>query len=77
VASFLLCLKAPDAGGETVYDHTGLSVKYETGMATLHFNVTPDGSPDAQSLHHGCPVQLGQKWLLRTTLRENSLYRAA
>ncbi|MSQ97712.1 MAG: hypothetical protein EXR85_00215 [Xanthomonadales bacterium] len=76
LVTFLLCLQAPEAGGETVYDHSGLSVVYETGMATLHFNVTPAGTPDAQSLHHGCPVQLGQKWLMRTTLREHSLYRA-
>ncbi len=76
VATFLLCLNAPDAGGETVYDQTGLTVSYQDGMATLHFNVTPACAPDAQSLHHGCPVQLGQKWLLRTTLREHSLYRA-
>jgi TPR repeat protein len=76
VATFLLCLKAPDAGGETVYDHCGLSITYQTGMATLHFNVTSTGAPDARSLHHGRPVKLGQKWLMRTTLRENSLYNA-
>ncbi len=76
LVTFLLCLQAPAAGGETVYDHSGLAIVYETGMATLHFNVTPAGAPDAHSLHHGCPVQLGQKWLMRTTLREHSLYRA-
>jgi TPR repeat protein len=76
VATFLLCLKAPEAGGKTVYDHSGLSIHYKTGMATLHFNVTAAGAPDTMSLHHGCPVIDGQKWLMRTTLREHSLYRA-
>jgi len=76
LVTFLLCLQAPAAGGETVYDQSGLSIAYESGMATLHFNVTAAGIPDAQSLHHGCPVHLGQKWLMRTTLREHSLYHA-
>ena len=75
VATFLMCLQAPLLGGETVYESSGLSLHYESGMAALHYNVTPDGAPDRHSVHRGRPVQSGQKWLMRTTLRENSLYR--
>ena len=75
VATFLICLQAPELGGETMYNSTGLQVRYKTGMAALHHNVTPDGMPDKHSLHQGQPVKKGQKWLMRTTLREHSLYR--
>lgn len=74
VATFLLCLIAPEAGGETVYPETGLTVRYEPRMAMLHYNVTDDGAPDLLSLHSGKPVVSGQKWLFRTTLREHSRY---
>ena len=76
VATFLLCLHAPEAGGETVYPETGLSVAYEPAMALLHYNVTADGRPDLLSVHTGRPVERGQKWLFRTTLREHSRFPA-
>ena len=77
IATFLLCLRAPELGGETVYENVGLTVRGEAGTAVLHYNVDPDGEPDQQSLHSGQPVKIGEKWLWRTTLREHCLHRAA
>lgn len=74
VITFLLCIHAPQAGGGTVYRHNGLTVKHELGKAAIHYNVTLDGKPDPHSLHCGSPVGGGEKWLLRTTLREHSRY---
>jgi prolyl 4-hydroxylase len=74
IATFLLCLEAAETGGGTAYPHAGLTVEYETGTAAMHFNVTPDGRADPHSLHRGLPVVRGEKWLLRTTLRERSRY---
>ena len=75
IATFLLYLRAPDAGGETVYERTGHAVRGEPGMAVLHYNVTDDGAGDEASLHSGKPVERGEKWLWRSTLREHCLYR--
>lgn len=77
VATFLLYLRAPEAGGggETVYERTGIRVCGEQGVAVLHYNVTEDGIGDDASLHSGKPVQRGEKWLWRSTLREHCLYR--
>jgi len=72
IATFLLYLRAPEAGGETVYDKAGVTVTGESGLGVLHYNVTPDGVPDEQSLHSGLPVKRGEKWLWRSTLREQS-----
>jgi len=74
IATFLVCLVAPELGGETLYNRTGMQIAQEPGTALIHFNVTADGLPDELSLHTGLPVQNGEKWLLRTTLRESSRY---
>lgn len=74
VITFLLCIHAPEEGGGTVYRHKGLTVRHELGKAAIHYNVTADGKPDPHSLHCGLPVDGGEKWLLRTTLREHSRY---
>lgn len=76
IATFLLYLRAPDLGGETVYEHAGVTVRGEPGLGALHYNVTPDGRQDTQSLHTGRPIVGGEKWLWRSTLREHSLYDA-
>ncbi len=77
VITFLMCLQAAERGGETVYPDADVTVTHATGSAMMHYNVLPDGTPDPLSLHHGWPVAAGEKWVLRTTLRENARYRAA
>ena len=76
VATFLVYLRVPEAGGETVYEQAGISVAGQPGMGVLHYNVTPEGEPDGLSLHSGRKVQRGEKWLWRSTLREHPLHRA-
>lgn len=74
VVTFLMCLQAADRGGETAYPETNVTVTHATGAAMMHYNVLPDGNPDKLSLHHGMPVEAGEKWVLRTTLREQARY---
>ncbi len=73
-ASFLVYLKAPEAGGETDYLQLGRKVAGRDRMALCHFNLLPSGEPDPQTLHTGTAVKRGEKWLARTTLRERPLY---
>ena len=77
VATFLVCLRAPESGGETRYLEPGLVVAAARGAGILHYNVTADGRPDASSTHAGLPVGGGEKWLWRSTLRAHSLYASA
>jgi prolyl 4-hydroxylase len=74
IASFLVYLHAPDAGGETHYLKLDLKVAGRTRMALCHFNMTPAGDTDPMTLHTGEPVAAGEKWLARTTLREQPLF---
>jgi hypothetical protein len=70
VATFLLYLQAPQAGGQTDYPRAGLRVDGVPGMGVIHYNVDADGRPDPDSMHCGRPVERGEKWLWRCTLRE-------
>ena len=74
IATFLLYLKAPLAGGETSYLEPGVDVAGEDGMGVIHYNVTSGGEQDPASVHAGRPVIDGEKWLWRSTLRQHSLY---
>lgn len=76
IATFLLYLKAPSAGGETSYLGPGVDVAGDEGMGVIHYNVTGDGAQDPASVHAGRPVIEGEKWLWRSTLRQHSLYGA-
>lgn len=73
IATFLVYLRAPERGGETEYPEAGLAVRGERGKAVVHYNVI-DGRPDPRSLHAGRPVEAGEKWLWRSTLREHAMY---
>ena len=74
IASFLVYLHAPEAGGETHYLSLGKKIAGRERMALCHYNCLPTGEPDPATLHTGEPVVRGEKWLARTTLRERSFY---
>lgn len=74
IASFLVYLRAPEQGGETSYMDLGIDVAGRPRMALCHWNLLDDGSPDPRTLHRGNPVARGEKWLARTTIREQALY---
>lgn len=74
VASFLVYLRAPERGGETHYLKLEKKIAGQARMALCHFNLTPAGVPDYATLHTGEPVLAGEKWLARTTLREQPFF---
>ena len=39
-----------------------LAVRPHSSRAVLFYSQNPDGTPDSQSLHGGCPVIKGEKW---------------
>ncbi|MDE2234331.1 MAG: SEL1-like repeat protein [Gammaproteobacteria bacterium] len=74
IASFLVYLQAPEAGGQTHYLKLKLKVEGKPRMALCHFNLTSEGATDPMTLHTGEPVIAGEKWLARTTLREKPFF---
>lgn len=59
-----------EAGGETEFPMAGLRVMPRPGRAVVFDNLHADGTPDADSLHAGLPVQRGEKWLATLWLRQ-------
>jgi hypothetical protein len=74
IATCLVYLVPPDAGGETEYPVAGLVVKGSRGRAVIHYNADKDGLPDKSSLHAGRPVRSGEKWIWRCALRERAIH---
>ncbi len=63
LATLIMYLNTPEAGGETIFPTLNLSVVPEKGTAVLFYNCTPDGVEDPRTLHGGAPVQAGDKWI--------------
>lgn len=65
-------LNAVDEGGATEFPKTGLSIPPQAGALLAWNNMSPDGSPNPNSLHAGCPVICGTKYVLTKWYRTHS-----
>lgn len=63
------------AGGETEFPRLDIKVKPERGGGVMFRNVRPEGTPDKDTLHAGCPVLEGEKWLATLWIRESPVER--
>ncbi|MEW9625558.1 2OG-Fe(II) oxygenase [Rhodanobacter geophilus] len=66
IASVVMYLNTPEAGGGTAFPEVGLTVTALRGSA-VYFAYE---AGDASSLHAGLPVQRGEKWIATKWLRE-------
>ncbi|KAM0032316.1 putative procollagen-proline 4-dioxygenase [Helianthus debilis subsp. tardiflorus] len=84
MASFLLYLSDVEEGGETMFPYendesmsstydvekcNGLKVKPRKGDGLLFYSLYPNGTIDPTSLHGGCAVIKGQKWVATKWIR--------
>lgn len=68
VASLVMYLNTPDAGGATTFPDVGFEVGPVKGNAVFFSYDRPH--PDTKSLHGGAPVLAGEKWIATKWLRE-------
>lgn len=66
VASVIMYLNTPEAGGGTHFPYAGLTVAAQRGSAVYFAYETGD----KQALHAGLPVERGEKWIATRWLRE-------
>ncbi len=59
-------------GGETEFPRLGVKIAPRRGGGVLFRNVDLDGRPHSASLHAGCPVTEGEKWLATLWIRERA-----
>jgi prolyl 4-hydroxylase len=70
VASFLMYLNTPPAGGNTIFPKVNIEVTPVKGDALLFFDCNVDGREEPLTLHGGAPVIQGEKWLATRWLRQ-------
>ena len=75
VLTFMLYLSTVEAGGSTVFPQPGISVKPVVGNALLWFNVGPQHQYDSRTVHMGCSVLYGNKWIATKWHRWISSYK--
>ncbi|XP_077984711.1 prolyl 4-hydroxylase subunit alpha-2-like [Glandiceps talaboti] len=64
VATFLMYLSDVNWGGGTVFTELGIRALPSKGDALFWFNMKRSGEYIANSQHGGCPVFLGEKWIV-------------
>jgi len=59
------------------YKRCDMGFKYKPvkGDAVLFYSIHPNGTIDKHSLHGGCPVQRGEKWVMTKWLRDKCFGR--
>lgn len=72
LATVLIYLNQVAAGGATVFPKLNLTVEPVERSAVVWFNIHPRGHSDERTLHTGCPVLLGSKWIATKWPRERS-----
>lgn len=68
VATVIMYLNTPQAGGATVFPQSDLEIAASRGHALFFSYSTP--TPDSRSLHGGTPVVAGEKWICTRWLRQ-------
>ncbi|MGH2506907.1 MAG: 2OG-Fe(II) oxygenase, partial [Ktedonobacteraceae bacterium] len=59
-----------ESGGETEFPELGVRIRAVRGRAVKFLNLNNDGHPNPKTLHAGCPVNRGEKWLATFWFRQ-------
>jgi prolyl 4-hydroxylase len=66
----MIYLNEPEGGGETNFSNAGMCISPRTAMLVLWNNMDTIGAPDLMTLHEGCPVTAGTKYIVTKWFRE-------
>ncbi|HWT13328.1 MAG TPA: 2OG-Fe(II) oxygenase [Allosphingosinicella sp.] len=68
----MVFLNVPEGGGQTVFENAGLKVVPRRGNLLTWNNLDARGEPNFYSLHQGCPVTAGVKYIITKWYRERA-----
>ena len=66
----MVFLNAPDEGGQTAFPDAGLKIAPRAGNLLTWNNMDATGRPNPFTLHQGCPVLAGSKYVITKWYRE-------
>lgn len=72
VATFMIYLNNVLAGGNTAFPRMGAFAAPSQGDAAFWYNLLPSGQSDEATLHGGCPVLQGSKWVANKWIHERN-----
>uniref|UniRef100_A0A667WF20 procollagen-proline 4-dioxygenase n=1 Tax=Myripristis murdjan TaxID=586833 RepID=A0A667WF20_9TELE len=70
VATFMIYLSSVEAGGSTAFIYANFSVPVVQNAAIFWWNLHRNGQGDGDTLHAGCPVLAGDKWVANKWIHE-------
>ena len=66
----MVFLNTPEAGGQTAFEEAGLKIAPRAGNLLTWNNLDAEGMPNVYSMHAGCPVTAGTKYIITKWYRE-------
>ncbi len=70
LATFMIYLSPVEAGGRTAFPRLGVAIAPNQGDAAFWYNMDEFGVADSLTLHGGCPVLEGSKWVANKWIHE-------
>uniref|UniRef100_A0A0A1WCZ3 procollagen-proline 4-dioxygenase n=1 Tax=Zeugodacus cucurbitae TaxID=28588 RepID=A0A0A1WCZ3_ZEUCU len=70
IATLLFYLTDVEQGGGTAFPFLKRLLMPKKGAAAFWYNLHADGERDFRTLHGGCPIIVGSKWVLNRWIRE-------
>ncbi|KAM6447726.1 prolyl 4-hydroxylase subunit alpha-3 isoform 1-T1 [Liasis olivaceus] len=70
IATLMIYLSSVEAGGSTAFIYANLSVPVIENAALFWWNLRRNGEGDEATLHAGCPVLAGDKWVANKWFHE-------
>ena len=70
IATVIFYVDDVEAGGSTVFPDIGVAVRPEKGACAVWYNLKRSGAGDERTMHAGCPVLTGMKWIATKWFRE-------
>ncbi|NXY52512.1 P4HA3 hydroxylase, partial [Callaeas wilsoni] len=71
IATIMIYLSAVEAGGSTAFIYANFSVPVIKNAALFWWNLRRNGNGDGDTLHAGCPVLAGDKWVANKWIHEH------
>jgi prolyl 4-hydroxylase len=68
----MVFLNAPEGGGQTAFPNAGVTIQPRAGNLLAWNNLKDDGEPNFYSMHQGCPVTGGLKYIITKWFRERA-----